>query len=329
MNVFESESSDLINDYTDETKCTYKGRSYLVRDNGAIFRFRKEDGILRKYDEEWTFGKSDAISGYKLIGTERVHRIVCTAFHGEPQGERNIVDHFDTNRRNNRAENLHWVSRLENMLNNPITRAKIEVICGSIEAFIENPSLLFGHELENSNFSWMKTVSSEEARISYDRWLEWARRPVEERRGNETGPGNWLYVKPSKLVTYHCHQIKCPQDSTFKNVPFTISSDIEPFEYYINQLQPGEEFLYTRYYKTIVEKLYRFETAGKVRVISRRINRDGGKSIKPWQVYEIWMDGQKVVIEHVATYGSGQYAQCEKALTDLSIYKLDDWKYRR
>lgn len=58
-----------------------------MRDNGAIFRFCKEDGFLKKYDEEWTFGKSDAISGYMLIGTERVHRIVCTAFHGEPQSE--------------------------------------------------------------------------------------------------------------------------------------------------------------------------------------------------------------------------------------------------
>ena len=40
------------------------------------------------------------------IGTEVVHRIVATAFHGEQPSVKHIVDHIDTNRRNNRVENL-------------------------------------------------------------------------------------------------------------------------------------------------------------------------------------------------------------------------------
>ena len=120
-----------INQFNREEVCDYKGRRYFVRDNGAIYRQCQADGKIRKWDEEWTFGRFDKNTGYMLIGQERVHRIVCTAYHGEPIGDRNIVDHIDTNRCNNRPSNLRWVTRLENTLNNPITRAKIELICGS------------------------------------------------------------------------------------------------------------------------------------------------------------------------------------------------------
>ena len=157
-----------INDYTREEVCVYKGRRYYVRDNGAIYRQCKEDGVKRKWDEEWTFGKFDPNTGYILIGQERVHRIVCTAYHGEPVGDKNVVDHIDTNRCNNRPDNLRWVTRMENILDNPITMAKVELICGSREAFIANPSLLFGHESEDPNFMWMRNVSPDEAKASYD-----------------------------------------------------------------------------------------------------------------------------------------------------------------
>jgi len=72
----------------------------------------------------------------------RIHRIVATAFHGEPPNPQYVIDHIDTNRRNNRAENLRWVTRLENVLLNPVTRNKIEFLCGSIEAFEWQPQNL-------------------------------------------------------------------------------------------------------------------------------------------------------------------------------------------
>ena len=178
----------------------YRGRKYYVRDNGAVYRQCREDGKIRKWDEEWTFGKFDPSSGYMLIGQERVHRIVCTAFHGEPIGDRNVVDHIDINRCNNRADNLRWVTKLENALNNPITRAKIELICGSIEAFLENPSLLYGHESENPNFLWMRAVSKEEAQRSLARWKEWASKPKEERKPQGKGVGAWIYEDDKPTV---------------------------------------------------------------------------------------------------------------------------------
>lgn len=186
--------------FSTEAVCIYKGRRYFVRDNGEVYRQCKEDGKIRKGDEEWTFGRFDPRTGYMLIGQERVHRIVCTAYHGEPVGDRNVVDHIDTNRRNNRPENLRWVTKLENTLNNPITCAKIELICGSREAFLKNPKLLYGHESENPNFKWMREVSKEEAERSLNRWNEWAAKPIDERKPKGQGVGEWIYKEDGPVV---------------------------------------------------------------------------------------------------------------------------------
>ena len=50
---------------------------------------------------------------------------MATAFHGEPPTKEHVVDHIDTNKQNNRPENLRWVTRLENILLNPITAKRI------------------------------------------------------------------------------------------------------------------------------------------------------------------------------------------------------------
>jgi len=42
-----------------------------------------------------------------------VHRIVATAWCPNPEGKP-FVDHIDSNRRNNQASNLRWVTRQEN-----------------------------------------------------------------------------------------------------------------------------------------------------------------------------------------------------------------------
>lgn len=74
-----------------------------------------------------------------------------------------VVDHIDTNRRNNRVENLRWITRLENILDNPITRKRIKLRCGSIEAFLANPSILQENELP-PDLRWMRTVTNAEAK---------------------------------------------------------------------------------------------------------------------------------------------------------------------
>jgi len=162
-----------INNFDQVRECIYKGERYSVRNNGAIFRHQREGKRVRSNDNQWTFGKENSENPYLLISNIRVHRIVATAFHGEPPDPKYVVDHIDSNCRNNRPENLRWLSRLENALKNPATRKKIEYLCGSVEAFLENPSIL--NNLQNEpNFKWMRTVTNEEAQYCMQRMTLWA-----------------------------------------------------------------------------------------------------------------------------------------------------------
>lgn len=195
-----------INDYTREEFCVYRGRKYHVRDNGAIYRQCKDDGVRRKWDEEWTFGTINPKNGYCYIGQERVHRIVCTAFHGEPVGDKNVVDHIDTERSNNRPENLRWVTKLQNTLNNPITLAKIELICGSVENYLKSPSILYGHESVNKNFSWMRSVTKEEGENCLKHWEEWAAKPLQERKPKGKGVGEWIFQKDKPAPNHNTNK---------------------------------------------------------------------------------------------------------------------------
>lgn len=195
------DSKNLLDIFDREIPCEYKGRHYLVRDNGAILRLSEEGGRKSKLDNVWTFGTQDKRTGYMIFtGNVRVHQVVCTAFRGPAPELNMVVDHIDTNRCNNRPENLHWVTKLENILNNPITGAKIELICGSKQAFLENPGLLYGHETEDPNFTWMRSVSEEEAQRSLKRWDEWAAKPVEKRKPSGKGVGEWIYEQGNTAV---------------------------------------------------------------------------------------------------------------------------------
>ena len=171
----------MINDYKEVRECVYKDERYSVRDNGAIFRHRREGRKMRIDDERWTFGIKNSKTGYMLLGQHRVHIIVATAFLGERDSKVYVVDHIDTNRCNNRVENLRWFTRLENALNNEITRNKIIYICGSVEAFIENPSILQERLVGEPSLEWMRTVTKESATTAYENikryWEEQAANP--------------------------------------------------------------------------------------------------------------------------------------------------------
>ncbi|MDO4932633.1 MAG: HNH endonuclease signature motif containing protein [Prevotellaceae bacterium] len=266
-----------VNDFFHEEKdCIYKEEYYSVRDNGAVMRHAREGKRIRKDDNVWTFGKPNDKTGYMEIAGQRVHRIVAVAFHGNPPTEQHVVDHIDTNRRNNRPENLRWVTRLENALNNPITRAKIENICGSIEVFLANPSVLRGHEDIDSNFTWMRAVSPEEANASLMRLTLWAKEHPKPQGGSL---GEWIFQerktadvsyytiqnqqsKPieepvfvpqeTKSITSNAIQLNwknpvefpcCPQQATDK-----------PLETYLSNLKEGKVFSKNNYGESTVLK---------------------------------------------------------------------------
>ena len=156
-----------VNHFEKECECIYKDEGYSVRDNGAVLRYPLDGKRPRPTDNNWTFGKLNSRTGYLEIASVRIHRIVATAFHGLPPTKEHVVDHIDTNKQNNRPENLHWVTRLENILLNPITARRIELVCGSVEAFLENPSK-FRDKFPDPNYQWMCTVSKEESQASLE-----------------------------------------------------------------------------------------------------------------------------------------------------------------
>lgn len=184
-----------VDEYNETKDCIYKDEHYSVRDNGAVMRHPREGKRLRKDDNVWTFGKPNEKTGYMEIAGQRVHRIVAFAFLGDTPTEQHVVDHIDTNRRNNRPENLRWLTRLENALNNPITRTRIENLCGSIEVFLADPSVLRGHEKIDPNFNWMRTVSPEEARVSLERLTNWAKEHPKPQGGSL---GEWVFQEQKR-----------------------------------------------------------------------------------------------------------------------------------
>ena len=193
------ESEELLNQYTEIRECEYKDRRYLVRDNGAICRIPKEGGRPSKLDNVWSFGTKNQGNGYMIFTCNiRVHQVVCTAFHGPEPEPHMVVDHIDTNRCNNRPENLRWVTRLENALNNPATRKKIIYHCGSIDAFIANPSILRSKAL-SPDIGWMRTVTKEEAekcRRNIERWAQ-----EDKPKGEPTGKGIGDFIFSDEEMT--------------------------------------------------------------------------------------------------------------------------------
>lgn len=182
-----------IDEFIEERECDYKGEHYSVRDNGAIMRHANNER-KRPNDEKWTFGKKDNTNGYMLFGGERVHIIVATAFHGEHDSKVYVVDHIDTNRCNNRPDNLRWLTRLENVLNNPVTRKRIEYLCGGdLQRFLDNPSCLHDLTGSNTDIMWMRAVTSAEAKAAYNRVMSWANKPSDETPSNGGKMGEWIY----------------------------------------------------------------------------------------------------------------------------------------
>lgn len=207
-----------IEDFSKQAECVYKDEQYSVRDNGAVLRHSREGKKPRPTDNQWTFGKPNEKTGYMEIASVRVHRIVATAFIGEPPNPEYVIDHIDTNRRNNRPENLRWLTRLENALKNPITLKRIITICGSVEAFLKNPKLLRESEI-TPDFSWMRAVSKEEAQASLQRFQEWVKNDSVPMGGSL---GEWLFAK-----------YDIPQDAKISNIGFVktmYKPEIEPEE---------------------------------------------------------------------------------------------------
>ena len=281
--------NQLIDIFERETSVEYRGESYRVRDNGALLRVPKKRPKGRPLDEEWTFGRHDAGTKYMYISGERVHRIVCTAFHGEPPTDQHVVDHIDTNRANNRPENLRWLTRLENILLNPISARRIELVYGSIEAFFADPTRTKS-EQSFPDLSWMRTVSKEEAAQTRVRLTQWA---ASGSLPNGGALGEWLFGSSERVgqmppsdeyesLTPSVVQVGWKTPTEFPFCP-SIATD-DALEQYEKNLRFGVVFAKNKLYQSVVVQC---ALNGDKLVVLTHDPSDS--AIKGWAVAEIFV----------------------------------------
>lgn len=279
-----------LDDFNVLKDCVYKNEHYSVRDNGAVLRHALLERQPRPSDNNWTFGNLNSKTGYLEIASVRIHRIVATAFHGEPPTKEHVADHIDTNKQNNRPENLRWVTRLENILLNPITAKRIALVCGSVEAFLADPAR-FRDKFQEPSMKWMQTVSIGEAQISLERLLTWAK---SDKHSSGKTLDDWIfknerstpqpqdYVKLVKSLTLNAVQKDWKTPSEFPCCPAQISE--RPIYSYFQNIKVGGIFSRNDYSDSIVADcaISKDETT-----LWLMCNAAEPKAVKPWSLAQV------------------------------------------
>lgn len=303
---------DLLNSYKTMVDCEYQNERYSVRDNGAVYRHQKNyNRKPRQYDNTWTFGNLSANKEYLTISSVSIHSIVATAFHGHKPTKHHVVDHIDTNRQNNRPENLRWLTRLENILLNPITYRRIEIICGSVEAFLSDPSM-YRERFKHSNFDWMCNVTQEEAQICKENLLRWASSGKEPRGSilgkwifigtNEENISNNLISSLTEGVKQKNWKIPCKFPLIPKNHILASLTD-----YYAN-LQVDQVFSSNEYFCSIIKDFSLSEDNSflLVKCKNNEIN-----SLKPFLIAKVYLEDGFIIHENMGSFLSEEGVQKE------------------
>lgn len=332
-----------INNFKVEVSCEYKGEIYSVRDNGAIMRHPKKGCRIRPLDNKWTFGTKNENNGYMFFASNiRVHQVVASAFWGHKKSEGMVVDHKDTNRCNNRAENLHWVTKLENVLNNPITRRRIINICGSIAAFLDNPALL-RESTADPNFKWMRTVSEEEAakcKSNLERWSNEDADFVSTSQGK--GIGEWIYKDfPSVNIRHDWSHLSTQMPSAYEEeeeraLPLLVESltsnamqedwrtptefplcptDILSLETYYSSLEKGKVFSSNTYGTNSIMEFAISDDRKRLCVATH--NPEG---FKQWYITYVYILNDKYIHKN-----GGSFFEENGALKTITLFQGKEW----
>ncbi|HQU96500.1 MAG TPA: HNH endonuclease signature motif containing protein [Saprospiraceae bacterium] len=297
-----------VNQFEKECNCIYKDEQYSVRDNGAVLRHSLDTNKRKRpIDNKWTFGKLNIRTGYLEIASVRIHRIVASAFHREPPSREFVVDHIDTNRQNNRPENLRWVTRLENILLNPITARRIELVCGSVEAFLENPSK-FRDKFPDPNYEWMCAVSCQEAQASKERLLNWAQsdKPIQGKT-----LGEWIYNRslPKVQIEEELEMLnsltpnavqKARTWKTPSEFPCCPKEKSDyPIDSYFANLYVGYVFSRNQYTSSVIESFAISQDSSTLWIIGKSEERD---PVKPYSLSEITYHNDVFVHNSLGTF---------------------------
>ncbi|AWW29191.1 HNH endonuclease [Echinicola strongylocentroti] len=294
-----------LDDFEIEKRCVYKDEHYSVRDNGAILRHARNDKRQRKYDNIWTFGKPNN-NGYMLIVSEVVHRIVAYAFLGKPPTAQHIVDHIDTNRQNNRPENLRWITKLENILLNPITLSRIVYKYGSIDNFLSNPCKPLDGELEQ-NFEWMRTVTMEESESTKNNLLNWAKQGKIPKGGQL---GEWVFSNLGQQTDNRAQKNTLTESLTPSAVqknwktpsefPFCSQNNTaNPIHYYTENLKGGEIFSRDQYSNSIISDFAISEDEDTLWVMCESRNEN---AMKPWSLTQVTYENDLFVHTNLGSF---------------------------
>lgn len=328
---------NLLETYNIIQECYYKDEHYAVRDNGAVLRHPPNNKKPRPTDNQWSFGKLNFRTGYLECASVRIHRIVATAFHGEPPTKEHVVDHIDTNKQNNRPENLRWVTKFENILLNPITLKRIEIVCGSIEAFFSDPSK-FRDKFQEPNYKWMCIVSKQEAETCKERLLSWAN---SDQPLNGGSLGTWIYNRSMyrQLTNYSQVEIEFIDSLTPNAVQKAINWKT-PTEFpccpqkqnsnkladYASNLKLGEIFSRNKYASSIIENFAMSIDNNKLWIKCRSSEE---KPIKPFSLTEITYQNNVYIHECIGTFFSKEGAEKQFTLVQglewLGADSIDDY----
>ena len=288
--------------FDEEVTCIYREDKYSVKEDGMIFRHRRSRKRKRPLDEEWTYGNPNKQRGYMYISSTPVHRIVATAFHGEEPSEHHVVDHIDTNRRNNRPDNLRWVTRIENILLNPITKRRVEIAYGSIENFLKDPSKPLEGKLD-PNFDWMRTVTKEEAEECKKNLLEWASKDSKPKGGllDERVFGTHNEIEISEIdyftesLTANAKQKYWVTPTEFPFCPSAVSNNALP-EYH-QSLKEGEVFSINGFGESIVNSAELSEELDSLFVLCEM-----PEGVKNWSLAKVSIEEQYFIHESLGTF---------------------------
>ena len=94
-----------------------KSLERFVRNNGGCYKIKER--ILKPQKDKENYLMVNLWKENKGK-TMKIHRLVAQAFIPNPESKPEI-DHIDTHKTNNRADNLKWATRIENA-NNPISK---------------------------------------------------------------------------------------------------------------------------------------------------------------------------------------------------------------